>query len=143
MTVGGRGGVDPLDYLPWPHTAVERATVLMVLTVRAGAVAAKSIRTAGSRLRASWGGGQTDVSCGGFMAVMVHIVVCRVDTVQSGTGVPTFRSNIQPPSSGLKIEALLSSETLVTTYETPRCHNPEDQNTNKFNNIRTLNCLQC
>jgi hypothetical protein len=30
--------------------------------------------------------------------------------------------------SALKIEAACSSETLVTTYKTARCHNPEEHN---------------
>jgi hypothetical protein len=41
--------------------------------------------------------------------------------------VPTFRRNVLPPSSALKIEAICSSETLVSTYKSIWHFYPEDQ----------------
>jgi hypothetical protein len=44
--------------------------------------------------------------------------------------VPTFWRNIQPPSAALNMKALCSSKMSVPTYETIRCHNPEDHSMN-------------
>jgi hypothetical protein len=41
-----------------------------------------------------------------------------------------FRRNVLAPFSLLKMEAVYSSETLVTTYQTTRCHAPEEYNMN-------------
>jgi hypothetical protein len=54
------------------------------------------------------------------------------DTVQNHGWIPTFWKNTQPPRSTLEREAAHSSETSVSTYETARCHNPEDHNLNSI-----------
>jgi hypothetical protein len=41
--------------------------------------------------------------------------------------IPKFRRNILLPSSGLKMEAVCSSEILVSTYESTRRYNPAKQ----------------
>jgi hypothetical protein len=42
------------------------------------------------------------------------------------------RRDILPPSSGLEVEAVYSSETLVSTYKSTRRYNPEDQNRHAY-----------
>jgi hypothetical protein len=45
-----------------------------------------------------------------------------------GKRLPMLLWDILPPFSNLKIEAVCSSEMFVITYQTTRCHNPEDDN---------------
>jgi hypothetical protein len=42
----------------------------------------------------------------------------------------TFRRNILPSYSALKMEAIWSTETLVSAYKSTRCYNAEDQRRN-------------
>jgi hypothetical protein len=44
--------------------------------------------------------------------------------------VPTFRRDIITLSFILKMKTVCFSETLVHSYQTTRCHNPEDENIN-------------
>lgn len=58
------------------------------------------------------------------------------DNVQSGTLLAMFREYLLLPSSdhkisGVKVESAAYSETLVTTYRTTHCHNPEGHIYNK------------
>jgi hypothetical protein len=54
------------------------------------------------------------------------------DTVHSGMWLSTFHSNMIPSSSDLKMEAVCFSVTLVRSYQTIRCRNQEDHNTNFY-----------
>jgi hypothetical protein len=56
----------------------------------------------------------------------LHLSDCGLlgcDTVRSCRWIPTSQMNMLPPSS-----ASCSSEMLVFTYKTARCHNPQDHN---------------
>jgi hypothetical protein len=56
-----------------------------------------------------------------------------------GRWLPTLWRNIPPPPSGLKFQKMKtagSSETLVTSYQTIRCRNPEDQNLNLHRRVQ-------
>lgn len=46
----------------------------------------------------------------------------------------TFQRNISPQSA-LKIEAIFSSETMITTCKNTQCHNPDDHNRKTRNNL--------
>lgn len=49
-------------------------------------------------------------------------------TIQSDIWLPAFWRNILPLSYILKVEAIYSSETLVSTYQPTWCHNPLHHN---------------
>jgi hypothetical protein len=50
------------------------------------------------------------------------------NTVHSGRWRPIFRKDLFRECSGYKSGVAGSTKTFVTTYQTIRCHNPEDYN---------------
>jgi hypothetical protein len=64
------------------------------------------------------------------------------DTVDSYTGVPMFRVNVLPLSCILKVQFVCFCETLGSTYQTGRCHNPEvpDMNVHHREQIK-ISCM--
>jgi hypothetical protein len=67
------------------------------------------------------------VRCEVLTAVkMSMVVVLDCGAKWTCRGGPTFWRNILPPSSGLKMDAVCSFKTLVLTYKSIWCHNPED-----------------
>jgi hypothetical protein len=59
------------------------------------------------------------------MSLGCDVVLLGCDVVKTRTQMPAFRRNILSLSSGLKMETVCFSETLVFTYESTRRHNPE------------------
>jgi hypothetical protein len=51
------------------------------------------------------------------------------DNVYSATLAPVFYNNKPSELSDLKTKAVCFTETMVTTYQTTRGHNPQDHNT--------------
>jgi hypothetical protein len=49
--------------------------------------------------------------------------------------IPTFRRHILPPASAPRMEAVYSFETLVSTYKSTQCHNPEDRHRHWFDDL--------
>jgi hypothetical protein len=76
-----------------------------------------------------------------FTAVKIHVAaVFWVMTSCSFIVVPTFQRNLlRHLRSRVKIEVVSSLETLVRTYQTTRCHNPQDRNRPMPDNV---NCNQ-
>jgi hypothetical protein len=57
---------------------------------------------------------------------MKNYCLFRYDAVYLGRLLPIFESDLQLPFSGLKMEAVHSSETLVNICRATRCHIPKD-----------------
>jgi hypothetical protein len=57
----------------------------------------------------------------------VDVCLLGSKAVRTCREVPTFRRNILPPYSALKMEAVCSSKTLVCIYKSSRLYNPKHQ----------------
>jgi hypothetical protein len=59
--------------------------------------------------------------------ILVIIGLLGWNAVWTCTSISTFRGNIVSPSTGLNMETVCLSETLVSTYKSTRLYYPEDQ----------------
>jgi hypothetical protein len=73
--------------------------------------------------------------------IAVSLLSCS--TVLIRMWIPAFRTYILLPTSGPKMEAVCSSETLVSTYKSTRYYNPEDQqrHTHCRENRKSHSCI--